>query len=261
MTPDSAEGKKRMLKKAQVHLAVLAVIVTVAVPAGVLSADASTAGYASTAACGSSCTSPWVESDGSGEVLAVSGSGVVMAASSTSNSAEDWTVEQEGTIGAANSWGIVSSKLMLLYQDSVIVEFQYAPNGSPTDRCLGDLAAVNSSETFYNPTVNVGLVTCGTTPASLWAIDQNNENDGLDDLINVGYEGGYTYLAPYNPSADQDPVTTPFAEPDVLTFISGGTVELAPLSEIGGVVSPTQLWSDWSSPSQSALRKAVVKSR
>ncbi len=47
----------------------------------------------------------------------------------------------------------------------------------------------------------------------------------------------------------------------MLTVNGSGKVVLAPLSEIGGVVSATQMWANWASPAQPALRAKVAKSR
>ena len=47
----------------------------------------------------------------------------------------------------------------------------------------------------------------------------------------------------------------------MLAVNSSGKLVLAFLSEIGGVVSSSQLWADWSAPTQSQLRKAVARSR
>jgi len=253
-----------MSNKAKICLATVAVMVAAAVAAGLLSAGAPTSAEASTTACGNPCTSPWVESLGAGQVLTVSGSSVVMSTASTSNSGQDWTVEQESTVTAAVSAGILSGKLMLNYWDSNLVEFQYAPGGIPSDKCLGNTASnalVNDyTPTVYLPTLTVGLVTCGITAASLWIIDQDNALDSYVDLINAGYEAQYTYLAPGTANAATAPVTSPFAEPLVLTVSSSGTVGLAPLSEIGGEVSQAQGWTAYTAPDQSALRAQIKES-
>ncbi len=242
-----------MTKKTGVYLATAAVIVAAVVPAGLISAGASTT------ACGSSCTSPSVESLGTGEVLAVSGTSVVMSAASTTNSAEDFTVEAEGTVTAAVDAGVVSSKLMLNYSDSDLVEFQYAPDGVPSDECIADTSE-NTIPT-NTPTLTVALQQCGITAASLWIVDQGNALSSYDDLINAGYEATYSYLAPdSNTDAAPSALTSPFAEPYVLTVNSSDKVVLAPLSELGGVISTSQAWTAYTAPDQSALRAAIKKS-
>ena len=96
----------------------------------------------------------------------------------------------------------------------------------------------------------------GITAASLWIVDPNNESNGYADLVNAGYEAVAHYLAENN-NADVSNLTSPFAESAVLTVNSSGNVVLAPLSEIGGVVSPTQMWISWTAPAQAAVRRAI----
>jgi hypothetical protein len=254
-------------KRPRVYIAVAAVIVAAVVPATLVSTRSA---GASTAACGSPCTSPSVQSLGTGEVLTVSGSSVVMSAASTSSSAQDWTVEAEGGVPNAVTAGVLSAKLLMNYSNGDLVEFQYAPNGVPSDECLANTATLYNSGDYtyqYVPTLTVVLAQCGITAQSLWIIDTNNETSGYVDLINAGWESDYAYGDssssdyPYN-------FTSPFAEPAVLTVSSssgsGGSstsykVVLAPLSEIGGVVSSSQMWTAYTAPDQSALRAQIAK--
>jgi hypothetical protein len=248
-------------RKAKVYLVVAAaaVIVAAALPASLLSASAG----ASTTACGSSCTSPYNKSDGTGEALTVSGSNVDMSAASTTSSTQDWTPEQEGDVSNAVSAGVLSEKLNMLYSTDQLVEFQYAPNGVPSDKCLADTASdivgIDQTGQWYAPTLTVVLAQCGVTAQSLWILDASNEANGYVDLINAGYAATYTYLA--GTPAAFDNLTSPFAEPVVLTINSSGSVVLAPLSEIGGVVSASQMWAAWSAPLQSALRAKVASDK
>ena len=245
-----------MPDKAKVYLAVAAMIAAAAVPAGLLSARSA---GASTTACGRSCTSPTVQSLGTGEALAASGTSVVMSAASTTSSAQDWTPEQEGAVANAVSAGVLSAKLDMLYSTDQLVEFQYAPNGVPSDQCLANTAAIPYEGYIYDPTLTVVLAQCGVTAQSLWILDADNEANGYVDLINAGYAITSTYAVPG--STQDNNLTSPYAEPAVLTVNSSGKVVLAPLSELGGVVSATQMWADWSSPAQSELRTKVAKSR
>jgi hypothetical protein len=175
-----------------------------------------------------------------------------MSAASTTNSGQDWTPEQEGDVANAVSAGVISPRLNMLYSTDQLVEFQYAPNGVPSDKCVSNTASVG--QTLYSiPTLTVVMAQCGLTAQSLWIVDASNEANGYVDLINAGYEGLYTYLAPNSNQA----VISPYAEPAVLTVNSSGQVVLALLSEIGGVVSPAQMWTAWSSPNQFELRTAV----
>jgi hypothetical protein len=248
----------------KVYLAIAAVTMAV-IPAGLV--PALSAG-ASTSACGSSCTSPSVESEGTGEVLtasgSTSGSSVVMSAASTTSTAEDWTPEQEGDVANAVSAGVLSAKLNMLYSTDQLVEFQSAPGGVPSDLCVantanseGEVDGIGESFPYSEPTLSVALEPCGITAQSLWILDASNEANGYVDLINAGYAATFTYLAPS--FTDADDLTSPFAEPAVLTVSSTGKLALAPLSEIGGVVSTSQMWASWSAPAQSALRAKVDK--
>ena len=249
--------------KARVYLAVVAVIVAAAVPVGALSAGASTASPASTAACGSACTSLAVES--TGMVLTVTGSNTVgLAAASTTNQGQDFTPEDLGTVNNDAQSGILSSRLLLLDQVDTVVEYQYAPGGIPSGRCLADgyttvTQSVPGFVVLNAPNTSVTLSTCGVSPATLWLVDANNPNpvNGDTDLINVGYEAPDEYLAP---QLSYNPVATPYADPDVLTVNSSGQVVLAQLSEIGGVVSTAQMWGNLTAPGQSALRANIAKS-
>jgi hypothetical protein len=249
-------GLMKVSKTVTVFTAVMAATAAVLLPVTFLSAGASTT------VCGSSCTSPYNESDGTSEVLTVSGSSVVMATASTTNSAQDWEPEYEDNVSEAVTAGIIPAKAGFLEENASLYEFQYAPDGVPSDKCLAD----NSSNAmvdgldalYYVPTLTVGLSQCGTTAATLWAADFNTQAaGGYDDLINMGYETSYTFLAPNTQAL---PLTPQFAEPAVLTVNSSGNLVLAPLSELGGAVSQTQLWGDYLSPAQAELKKKAKSS-
>jgi hypothetical protein len=245
-----------MLTKAKVYLVGMAVIAALAVPANLLSADAPAG--ASTTACGGSCTSPSVQSVGTGQVLTASGTSVTMAAASGSSSGQDWTPEQEGDVANAVAAGVLPPKLNLLYSTDPLVEFQTAPNGVPSDQCLADSFTTPigaGASPFFLPNLSVVTAQCGITAATLWIVDASNEANGYTDLINAGYEAGFSYLAPSSTTSEN--VTSPFAEPAVLTVNSSGKVVLAFLSQLGSTVSPTQMWTAWSAPAQAALRTAV----
>jgi hypothetical protein len=246
----------KMSKKVRFYLAVVAVIVAAAVPASLLSARSA---GASTAACGSSCTSPYNESLGSGEELAVSGTSVVMSAASTTNSAEDWTPNQEGDVANAVSAGVVSARLDMLYSTDPLVEYQYAPDGVPSDQCLAENYVSYDDEVSDDDattTVPVTMLQCGASAATLWILDASNESDGYVDLISANGTGICMIYSGIRSCS----LTSAFAEPAVLT-VSSGDVVLEPLSEIGGVVSSSQMWADWSSSAASALQAKVGELR
>jgi hypothetical protein len=255
-----------MSNKGRVFLAAVAVIMAAAVPASVLSAGASTSAIASTTACGSACLSLSPDSN-TGDYLTVSGSSVGVAAASTTNPGQDFTMEQDQNVQwAVQEADLLPAKLMLLYNDSYLVEFQYAPSGKPSGECLADGYSDDDTDEELPDEVNapnttVTLATCGLTLATLWLVDQNQNSEsanGYVDLINAGYAASYGYLAP---ESAVDPVTTPYADPYVLTLNSSGDVVLAQLSEIGGVISTGQLWYGGSGLAQEqAQAEAAAKS-
>lgn len=227
-------------------LAIAAAITAAAVPIGLQQAGASTT------ACGIACTSPYNESAGTGLALTTTGSSVSMAAASSTNSGQDWTVVSENQAGGAVTAGVLSSKLDVLYSGDLIVEFQYAPNGVPSDQCLAE----NTSQLISTTSVGLTMTQCGVSVASLWIIDQNNASGGFVDLISAngvpGYDGSWSLI-------------NAFAEPGVLTVTSKNTLAVQPLSQLGMAgtgapgVSSSQMWADYLAPSQSALAQKIAK--
>ncbi len=237
----------RLSIKTRAYLAIAAAVVAAVAVVPVTFQPAG----ASTTACGSSCTSPVNQSAGTGEALTVSGktasgSSVVLATASTTNSAQDWTPEQEGTVGNAETLapGVVPSALNMLYSGDTMVEFQYAPDGVPSDLCMGAVALYDGTQT----NAAVQLTQCGVSAETLWIIDQNDvSSDGYTDLISAYGLVSCTYSDDVTSCKE----TNAFAEPAVL-MVSGSSLETAPLSEIGGDVSATQMWADFLSPAQSS---------
>src|SRR6185437_15441861 len=138
-------------------------------------------------------------------------------AANTTSSTQDWTPEQDGDVANAVAAGVLAPKLNMLYSTDPLVEFQYAPNGVPSDQCLADnwtgTNGLGGGAPFNNPTLTVVMAQCGVTAASLWIVDASNEANGYVDLINAGYESAYSYLAQNTSTAEN--LTSPFAEPAV----------------------------------------------
>lgn len=213
-------------------IAAAATVVTVGFP---------TAG-ASTAACGSACMSPSVQLLGTSEVLTVSGSSVKMETASTTSTTQDWTPELEGPVSAGIGAGVVKAPLGVQYGNDNMYEFQYVPGGDPSDNCL------SVSYSAISLDWSVGTSQCGLTADSLWIQDGNGAN-GYVDLISAAY-----YVS--QSSTDY----TPFAEPGVLTASSNGQLSIAPLSELGGVVTPSQNWAE-SWESVAVVAKALARAK
>jgi hypothetical protein len=108
-------------------------------------------------------------------------------------------------------------------------------------------------------TLTVGMERCGIAAQSPWIVDGNNvTSNGYVDLINAGYA---TYAVYLSPDGSGEELLGPFAEQYALTVNSSDDVVLAPLSEIGGVVSPTQTWSDLAAVAASPLQAKSGKSK
>lgn len=243
----------RMSKTVSVSIAIAVAAAAAVVPATFLTAGASTT------ACGSSCTSPYNELGGAGQALTVSGSNVEMATASNTNTGQDWTVLGEDTVATLVQYGLIPDKLAMDFGTSSVYQFEYAPGGSATNQCLAD-GSENTLPT-NTPTTSVTLAPCGITAQTLWAADQNTLLSGLNggyvDLISVGYQTTYSYLAPdSNTAAGSTSFTSPFDEPEVLTYSTSGKLSLTPLAEIGGVIPSTQLWGNYLSPAQAEIQKA-----
>jgi hypothetical protein len=192
-----------------------------------------------------------------GDVLQVSSAksdgAVVMAAASTTSSAQDWAPVGEGVVSNAVTAGVLSSRLDMLYGGDSLVEYQYAPDGVPSDLCLSGGYTVGLDGAIV-PAATVVLGQCGYSASTMWIIDGTNEADGYVDLINAGYTAAWSEPGA---SGSYAASAAAFAEPLVLTVNSSGAAVLAPLSDVGSV-SPTQMWGSWSSTAQSELRTKVA---
>jgi hypothetical protein len=240
----------KVSKKAAVYCAVVAATTAALVPLSLQSAGAATT------ACGSACVSPYNELEGTGEALAVSGNNVVLAAASTTSSAEDWTAVVEGEVSAAVGADVVNSKLAYNYGSDSMIELQYAPNGVPSDQCM---ATPSNMMNIATTTPTLILAQCGINATTLWIQDQTNASGGYDDLINANGLITCTNV-PTGTEPETCTVTNAYAEGAALTA-NGSKVEIAALSEVGTVVSQSQMWADFLSPSQSsALKKAATSS-
>ena len=218
--------------------------------------------HAATTACGSLCSDPVNQSAGTGETLTVgfssqSTSGcpavtaaslqnpptgctpaVSLAAASSTSAGQDWVVMLEGPtsngVAAFIADGALSNKLGIQYSTDSVVEVEATPNGVPSGQCL---AYATTTSRLGIPTPGIGLAECGqvsTTVAgsvttisspTVWILDQANSANGFVDLV-CG-------------------TSQTFALPQVLAVTGSGSnqgLALQQLSEMGGVVTQTQMW-------------------
>jgi hypothetical protein len=148
-----------------------------------VSVAAPLAGSAATPSCGVACYSLYSQDYGTGYIPAVkngtssTGEAIDLAASSDSNSAEDWYPDQIATVGALEEAGLVSSGLDQNYGNDMAYELQYAPRGAESGLCMGvaSTAADNTAVT---------LQACGVTSGTLWIVDGADVSGGYLPLIN-----------------------------------------------------------------------------
>jgi hypothetical protein len=232
-------------------------------------------GHASTAACGPSCTSPVNSADGT-DVLTltitqesghpacasttvtaailtaiVNGSAptcvltVGMAAASTTNTGQDWLTMTDGNAQEFIAADALPAWLNIQDSSYTVLEFEAAPDGTPTGLCLSSWSAsevylsrcgvstdvATASATGNSDTANGVSTSSGTTTSTTtvscetcWVLDHGNADPstGYDDLISGTSQN--------------------FSLPDVLTY-SSGTLSSQMLDEVGGVVSPGQMWN------------------
>jgi hypothetical protein len=194
----------------------LAVILTAA---GV----AAPAARAETAACGSTCADLSPLSTGTADVIAVSGSGgvggtsaVTLAATSSTDSKQDWSMVKLGTVNQFYEAGVENKVTDTFWSGDQVYEIQYTPSGTPSGKCMGAYST--------DPTMVI-LDTCGTSADTLWIADTAAESSNAVPLIS-GDSGS-------------------FSEPLVLTAGSAGT-ELSITAMLTGGASSTpssnQLW-------------------
>ena len=261
----------------------------IAAAAAVATAFSLTSGLpvqASTTACGTSCSSPTNQAIGTAvtPTITISGGGggsscpsvtaaglqqafndgdgnplggsmctinVGMAATSTTNAGQDWLVMDEGQVNAFVSGQALSPRLGIQYGGDDVFEFQAAPNGVPSGLCLANVeSSLTDSPALSLSTCGESTTTAPTTAAvsityseTAWIADENNDTGGFEDLISGN--------------------TQAFSLPSVLTATANGTkytLSLQTLSEINGVVAPSEMWSFTYGPqSAAALKKDGLK--
>ncbi|HEY1920039.1 MAG TPA: hypothetical protein VGH27_31085 [Streptosporangiaceae bacterium] len=140
---------------------------------------------AATAQCGSLCASFHPLSYGTSDVLAVEGASgtkasqgqkVTIAAASSTNQAEDWVLEDEGTVSEFYEAGLMSAEMNLHWGSDQVYQITYAPDGTWTGFCLG-VSSTNGSG-------SVTLQPCGETAAALWVADTADASGRALPLIN-----------------------------------------------------------------------------
>jgi hypothetical protein len=153
---------------------------------------------------------------GASGTSAHTGQAVDLQAESNSNQAEDWALDNEGTVSEFAAAGLVSAGLNLHYGNDSVYEYQYAPDAVPTGLCMGVSGTASKGSA-------VSLQPCGVSAATLWVFDIADQNKRLVPLING--------------------TDTNFSQPFVLTASSTNlNVTTNNLTGIGGTIENGQLW-------------------
>jgi hypothetical protein len=182
------------------------------------------AAFAATAACGSSCVSYYPLSTGTSDVLAVvgasgdnahAGQATTIAAASGTSQAEDWTLDQEGTVSDFYAAGLISAQMNLHWGGNEAYEIEYVPDATSTILCLGTTASNGSGAVSLQP--------CGETAATLWVADTADRNGRAVPLIN-GKDNNFSF--PYSLTAGSP----------------GAQLTSSQLIPVGGGISPSQEW-------------------
>ena len=140
---------------------------------------------AATTQCGSVCASFYPLSTGTSDVLAVehasgtkasTGQAVSIAAASSTNQAEDWYLNDEGTVEDFYQAGLISAGMALHWGNDQVYEIDYYPDATYTGECLGTTASNGSGSVTLQP--------CGVSASTLWAADTADASGRALPLIN-----------------------------------------------------------------------------
>ena len=190
--------------------------------AGGAGAAAAPAAHAATPACGSGCLALAAQSWGPNYVTsdpggATAGQDVILARAAEF-SAEDFKLQDYGTVASFYSAGFVGPAVGLTWPSDEVYGYQYAPGGVPTTLCLG-LAATAANGTA------VSLQTCGTSARMAWIALSADRIGNYQPLINAS-----------------DTVTS---TPYVLTAGQvGGVLTTTEMYLSAGSVAPSQMWEN-----------------
>ena len=123
--------------------------------------------HASTPSCGDACSSIYNKSIGYKFVLDSIGKGdragnkVILFQRTNYDPAEDFTVNDQGTVSDLYDLGMVSAGLKFHFGGFEAVEIQYTPYGAGNGNCLGVAATAHAGSA-------VTLQPCGVTAKTLW---------------------------------------------------------------------------------------------
>ena len=157
---------------------------------------------------------------------ASTGNQVMLFQSSNSDPAEDFVVNDLGTVGSFynHDRGLISAGFDQAYHADEAIEIQYEPNGVNSNFCVGTWPGETAQSGF-----KVRLETCGQT-STIWAIDSRDAHGGYTPLI-TGTDTNFS-----NPMVMNYPAGNP-------TDMPRPWINVQPLSSYStGRVYDNQLW-------------------
>jgi hypothetical protein len=215
---------------------VLATAATLTLLSGAGTAGVLTAGpaHAATGICSNFCTDTFNAQFGKSFLLDVwrqganVGQPIILFRASNIDRAEDFTFDVQAPVSVLVGIGLLLPNVGLHYGSDIGLEFEYTPDGTPTDLCVGVLANAFSGE-------GVTLQPCGVSSKTIWIVDSA-------DATTVH---GHTYTPLINGS------TATFTHPQVMTYPANGFPTDNPRPQISthslqrfsnGSVFNNQLW-------------------
>jgi hypothetical protein len=211
-----------MVMRSRIVAGVAALLLAGGVAVAAVAAVAAPAANAATVACGSGCMALAAQSWGLNYVSSNPGSATagqdVILARAAEFSAEDFKLQDLGTVAPFYAAGIVGPAVGQTWPSDEVYEYLYAPNGVWTTLCLGvAVTAANGTAVSLQP--------CGTTARTLWIALAADRIGSYQPLING--------------------TDTVISTPDVLTAGQvGGILTTTELSLAAGSIAPSQMWQN-----------------
>ena len=151
---------------------------------------------------------------------ASTGNQVMLFQSSNSDPAEDFHVNDLGTVGSFYAQGrcLISAGFDQAYHAEEAIEIQYEPNGVNSNFCVGTWPGEVAQSGF-----KVRLETCGQT-STIWAIDSVDRNGGYTPLI-TGTDTNFSNPMVMNyPAGNPTDMPRPWINVQPLSSYSNGVV-------------------------------------
>jgi hypothetical protein len=163
---------------------------------------------------------------------ASTGTPIILWRTSNSDSGEDFTVSNQGTVNDFFQAGLVSAALNLHYHALHAFEFEYSPFGNDTGQCIG------VGSTAGNGT-KVTLQPCGVSARTVWVVDSFSAIKGFYVPLINGSDTNFSHPFVLNYPSSGYPTDNPrpvLQTWNLLKFSNGTTVDNEMFSANFGVL-------------------------